>query len=156
MGYTHQYSRTAPKGVSVETILRGKIVHGVAFRGARPACAHCRPRALTVGHARTTGDLRRSRSSKSTHPQFLFAYLVFLAAMGMTCGTSVLGIRAGGLGGAMVMDTCVGAIRRPSVAQTAGSETRAEQKHDIALCWEIFGPGARKAPVTGGPPAELV
>jgi hypothetical protein len=31
-----------------------------------------------------------------------------------------------------------------------------QRLHDIALCWEIFGPGAREAPVTGGPPAELV
>ena len=55
-------------------------------------------------------------------------WLIFLAATGITCGTPTLGMRAGGLGGSIVMDTCVGAgIRRPSVAQTAGSETRAEQ-----------------------------
>jgi hypothetical protein len=31
-----------------------------------------------------------------------------------------------------------------------------QRLHDIALCWEIFGPGAREAPVTGGSPAELM
>jgi len=57
--------------------------------------------------------------------------LIFLAAMATKCGTSLLGIRTGRLGASMVMDTCVGAIRRPSVAQTAGSETRAEQGAEI-------------------------
>jgi Transposase DNA-binding/Transposase Tn5 dimerisation domain len=31
-----------------------------------------------------------------------------------------------------------------------------QRLHDIALCWAIFGPGARKAHVTEEPPAELV
>jgi hypothetical protein len=31
-----------------------------------------------------------------------------------------------------------------------------QRLHDIALCWEIFGPGAREAPVPGGKLPELV
>ena len=31
-----------------------------------------------------------------------------------------------------------------------------QRLHDIALCWEIFGPGAREAPVPGGTLPELV
>ena len=53
-------------------------------------------------------------------------WLIFWGVMATKSGISMRGILVGGLGESMVMDTCVGAIGRPSVAQTAGSQTRAE------------------------------
>jgi transposase Tn5 family protein/transposase-like protein len=31
-----------------------------------------------------------------------------------------------------------------------------QRLHDIALCWQVFGPGAKDTPVNGGPPAGFV
>ena len=31
-----------------------------------------------------------------------------------------------------------------------------QRMHDIAVCWEVFGPGAPRAKVDDGPEAELV
>ena len=54
----------------------------------------------------------------------------------------------------MVMDACVGAIRRPSVAQTAGSETRAElgpQTWELPDIWWL--PHGHVSVCCGGVPA---